>query len=356
MQSNGGLAAVGEFSRGVERAVRAGRRTDRHGLDRAPSGCPRLIGFDMGGTSTDVSLIDGELPRRFEHIIAGVRLQQPMLDVHTIAAGGGSIVSFSDGRFAVGPASAGSDPGPTCYGRGGPLTLTDVQVLLGRLRPDTLPAVFGRDGKARIDTGAVASEFAALVVRVREIRGESRRPRRSRRHFSRWVSKRWLTPFVRSRPDRGSTQTTSRCSALEVRRVSTPAAWRERQACAESSSIRLRVCCLRLGSEWRIGWRCAVPACRLQLSEDALCQRTLAAGAGDVRVCVRSWNGQARDELATHSASVQPSAVEHCARARAGDSETSLSVPVAATGGCALGLLGRSSAAVWIRGDGAAGL
>jgi hypothetical protein len=123
-----------------------------------------------------ISLIDGELPRRFEHVIAGVRLQQPMLDVHTIAGGGGSIVSFSDGRFAVGPASAGSDPGPTCYGRGGPLTLTDVQVLLGRLRPDTLPAVFGRDGKARVDMGVVASEFGALANRVREATGREATP------------------------------------------------------------------------------------------------------------------------------------------------------------------------------------
>src|SRR6185437_10210940 len=102
----------------------------------------------------------------FEHIIAGVRLLQPMLDVHTIAAGGGSIVHFSGGRFAVGPASAGSDPGPACYGRAGPLTLTDVQVLLGHLRPDTLPAVFGADGKARIDVEIVSQQFSALAERI----------------------------------------------------------------------------------------------------------------------------------------------------------------------------------------------
>src|ERR1700745_2813500 len=121
----------------------------------ARAGLPKLIGFDMGGTSTDVSLIDGELPQRFEHTIAGVRLAQPMLDVHSIAAGGGSILSSRDGRFAVGPASAGADPGPACYGRGGPLTLTDVQVLLGHLRADTLPAVFGPDGCGRIDVAVV---------------------------------------------------------------------------------------------------------------------------------------------------------------------------------------------------------
>jgi 5-oxoprolinase (ATP-hydrolysing) len=176
MQSNGGLAAVGSFH--AVSSVLSGPAGGLIGMGWIGRrlGVSRLIGFDMGGTSTDVSLIDGDLPRRFEHVIAGVRLQQPMLDVHTIAAGGGSIVSFSDGRFAVGPTSAGSDPGPRCYGRGGPLTLTDVQVLLGRLRPDTLPAVFGRDGKARIDKEAVASEFAALVVRVREMTGREPTP------------------------------------------------------------------------------------------------------------------------------------------------------------------------------------
>jgi 5-oxoprolinase (ATP-hydrolysing) len=176
MQSNGGLAAVESFH--AVSSVLSGPAGGLIGMGWVGRrlGVTRLIGFDMGGTSTDVSLIDGELPRRFEHVIAGVRLQQPMLDVHTIAAGGGSIVSFSDGRFAVGPASAGSDPGPACYGRGGPLTLTDVQVLLGRLRPDTLPAVFGRDGKARVDVGVVASEFAALAIRVGETTGKEPAP------------------------------------------------------------------------------------------------------------------------------------------------------------------------------------
>src|SRR5882762_6883523 len=144
MQSNGGLAAAESFH--AMSSVLSGPAGGLIGMRWVGErlGYPRLIGFDMGGTSTDVSLIDGELPQRFEHLIAGVRLTQPMLDVHSIAAGGGSMLSFTDGRFAVGPASAGADPGPVCYGRDGPLTLTDVQVLLGHLRPDTLPAVFGR--------------------------------------------------------------------------------------------------------------------------------------------------------------------------------------------------------------------
>jgi 5-oxoprolinase (ATP-hydrolysing) len=166
MQSNGGLATAASFH--AMASVLSGPAGGLIGMrwvgERLNE--PRLIGFDMGGTSTDVSLLDGELPRRFEHRVAGVRLAQPMLDVHSIAAGGGSILSYRDGRFAVGPASAGADPGPACYGRGGPLTLTDVQVLLGHLRPDTLPAVFGRDGRSRIDGQAVADGFASLAAQL----------------------------------------------------------------------------------------------------------------------------------------------------------------------------------------------
>ena len=166
MQSNGGLATCARFR--ALASVLSGPAGGLIGMAwiGTRSGVQRLIGFDMGGTSTDVSLFEGELPRRFEHLIAGVRLQQTMLDVHTIAAGGGSILAVRDGRLAVGPASAGSVPGPACYGRGGPLTLTDVQVLLGRLRPDTLPELFGADGRSPIDRACVAAQFAALGAAV----------------------------------------------------------------------------------------------------------------------------------------------------------------------------------------------
>ena len=166
MQSNGGLAALERFR--ALASVLSGPAGGLIGMAwiGAHAGIERLIGFDMGGTSTDVSLLDGEVPRRFEHLIAGVRLQQTMLDVHTIAAGGGSVLAVRDGRLAVGPASAGSAPGPACYGRGGPLTLTDVQVLLGRLRPDTLPALFGALGDAPIERERVAQEFSALCAAV----------------------------------------------------------------------------------------------------------------------------------------------------------------------------------------------
>jgi 5-oxoprolinase (ATP-hydrolysing) len=166
MQSNGGLADGAHFH--AMASVLSGPAGGLIGMRSAGAllGITRLIGFDMGGTSTDVSLIDGELPQRFEHVIAGVRLQQPMLDVHTIAAGGGSLLTLRDGRLAVGPESAGADPGPACYGRGGPLTLTDVQVLLGRLRTDTLPQVFGTDGRSAIEPSAVNAGFAALGTRL----------------------------------------------------------------------------------------------------------------------------------------------------------------------------------------------
>jgi len=166
MQSNGGLAAAARFH--AMASVLSGPAGGLIGMRWAGErlNYPRLIGFDMGGTSTDVSLIEGELPQRFEHQLAGVRLMQPMLDVHSIAAGGGSVLAYRDARFAVGPQSAGAEPGPACYGRGGPLTLTDVQVLLGRLRPDTLPQVFGPRGDAAIDTAAVQAGFAALTAEV----------------------------------------------------------------------------------------------------------------------------------------------------------------------------------------------
>src|SRR5256885_12703728 len=166
MQSNGGLAAAESFH--AMSSVLSGPAGGLIGMHWVGErlGYPRLIGFDMGGRSAEVSLIDGELREGCERLIAGVRLTQPMLDVRSIAAGGGSILSFRDGRFAVGPASAGADPGPVCYGRDGPLTLTDVQVLLGHLRPDTLPAVFGRDSRSPIDAEAVARRFAALTAQL----------------------------------------------------------------------------------------------------------------------------------------------------------------------------------------------
>jgi 5-oxoprolinase (ATP-hydrolysing) len=163
MQSNGGLVDAGGL-RGVN-GILSGPAGGVVGMAAAgaAAGGERLIGFDMGGTSTDVSLYTGELPRRFATEIDGVRLQAPMMDIHTIAAGGGSIVRYADGRLQVGPDSAGADPGPACYRRGGPTTLTDCNVVLGRIAPDHFPHVFGPDGTAPLDAKASYQKLAAIA-------------------------------------------------------------------------------------------------------------------------------------------------------------------------------------------------
>ncbi|WP_072396728.1 hydantoinase B/oxoprolinase family protein [Hyphomicrobium sp. CS1GBMeth3] len=127
------------------------------------AGFTRVIGFDMGGTSTDVAHFAGDYERTFETEVAGVRLCVPMLRIHTVAAGGGSILSFDGGRLRVGPESAGADPGPMCYRRGGPLTVTDANVVLGKLDPAFLPKVFGPSGDAPIDAEAPRTAFAGLA-------------------------------------------------------------------------------------------------------------------------------------------------------------------------------------------------
>jgi 5-oxoprolinase (ATP-hydrolysing) len=163
MQSHGGLAPAAAF-RGTN-GILSGPAGGLVGMVRTgqQAGMQRLIGFDMGGTSTDVSLFDGQYPRRQELRIAGIRLAIPSLDVHTVAAGGGSVLRYRDGRFTVGPDSAGAAPGPASYGRGGPLAVTDCHVALGRLGADFLPAVFGEDGHSPLDPAAARSGFAILA-------------------------------------------------------------------------------------------------------------------------------------------------------------------------------------------------
>jgi len=132
----------------------------------AELGFDRLIGFDMGGTSTDVCHYAGSYERSFETEVAGVRMRAPMMAIHTVAAGGGSILSFRDGRMQVGPDSAGANPGPAAYRRGGPLTVTDCNVLLGKLHPDLFPQVFGPDGDQPLDAEAVRDKFAAMAQEI----------------------------------------------------------------------------------------------------------------------------------------------------------------------------------------------
>jgi 5-oxoprolinase (ATP-hydrolysing) len=171
MQSNGGLVDPEGF-RGLH-SVLSGPAGGVVGLAAAgaASRLERVIGLDMGGTSTDVSLYAGSLPRRFTTEIDGVRLRAPMLDIHTIAAGGGSIVRYADGRLQVGPDSAGADPGPACYRRGGPATVTDCNVVLRRIRADRFPQVFGPAGDAPIDPTASQARLAAIAAEITEAGG-----------------------------------------------------------------------------------------------------------------------------------------------------------------------------------------
>ncbi len=163
MQSNGGLANARGFagkdailSGPAGGIVGAARSAERGGFDK-------IIAFDMGGTSTDVSHYAGEFERSVETLVAGVRMRAPMMQINTVAAGGGSICRFDGARYRVGPESAGANPGPACYRRGGPLTVTDCNVMLGKLQPQFFPALFGLAGNELLDAEAVARQFKALT-------------------------------------------------------------------------------------------------------------------------------------------------------------------------------------------------
>lgn len=166
MQSNGGLTAADLFQ--GKDSILSGPAGGVVGMARSgeAAGFDRLIGFDMGGTSTDVCHYAGQYERSFETEVAGVRMRAPMMSIHTVAAGGGSILSFRDGRMQVGPESAGADPGPASYRRGGPLTVTDCNVVLGKIQPDRFPAVFGPDGDAPLDPEAARAKFAELGAEI----------------------------------------------------------------------------------------------------------------------------------------------------------------------------------------------
>ncbi|MGW2713801.1 hydantoinase/oxoprolinase family protein, partial [Streptomyces sp. NPDC001356] len=176
MQSNGGLTEAGQF-RGKD-AVLSGPAGGIVGMARMSqrAGFDRVIGFDMGGTSTDVSHFAGAYERVFTTQIAGVRLRAPMLDIHTVAAGGGSVLHFDGSRYRVGPDSAGAAPGPACYRAGGPLTVTDANVMLGRVQPAHFPSVFGPGGDQPLDAALVRDRFTALAREIHERTGDDRTP------------------------------------------------------------------------------------------------------------------------------------------------------------------------------------
>ncbi len=140
------------------------------------AGFGRVIGFDMGGTSTDVSHFAGDYERSFETEVAGVRMRVPMMRIHTVAAGGGSILFYDGNRFRAGPESAGSNPGPKCYRRGGPLTVADANVMVGKLQASLFPKIFGPDRDQPLDEAAVRAAFEEMAARINADTGEKRSP------------------------------------------------------------------------------------------------------------------------------------------------------------------------------------
>ncbi|AEG00853.1 hydantoinase B/oxoprolinase family protein [Methylomonas methanica] len=174
MQSNGGLVRADDFQ--GKDSILSGPAGGMIGAVEVAklAGLPKIIAFDMGGTSTDVAHYAGELERTLDTEVAGVRIRTPMMAIHTVAAGGGSILSFDGFRYRVGPESAGANPGPACYRRGGPLTVTDANLLLGKL-PD-FPAVFGAEGNLPPDAERIGQLFSELADRINSASGDSRGP------------------------------------------------------------------------------------------------------------------------------------------------------------------------------------
>ena len=176
MQSNGGLTDA-RFFQGKD-SILSGPAGGIVGAARTAemAGYTRLIGFDMGGTSTDVAHYNGEYERAFETLVAGVRMRAPMMHIHTVAAGGGSILHFDGSRYRVGPDSAGANPGPACYRRGGPLCVTDANVMVGKINPDYFPQVFGPNGDKPMDADIVIEKFKRLSSDIEKLTGDKRSP------------------------------------------------------------------------------------------------------------------------------------------------------------------------------------
>jgi 5-oxoprolinase (ATP-hydrolysing) len=183
MQSNGGLTDAASF-RGKD-SILSGPAGGIVGMARTASsaGFTKVIGFDMGGTSTDVSHYAGNFEREYETQVAGVRMRAPMLSIHTVAAGGGSVLHFDGSRYRVGPDSAGADPGPACYRNGGPLTLTDANVLLGRIQPAHFPHVFGPNGNQPLDAETTTTQFKELARQITAATGDRRGPEQAAAGF-----------------------------------------------------------------------------------------------------------------------------------------------------------------------------
>jgi 5-oxoprolinase (ATP-hydrolysing) len=172
MQSSGGLTQANNFA--GKDAILSGPAGGVVGMveTATAAGFNKLIGFDMGGTSTDVCHYAGELERAFETEVAGIRMRAPMMRIHTVAAGGGSILQFDGSRYRVGPESAGADPGPSSYGNNGPLSVTDCNVMLGKIQPDYFPKVFGQDGQQPLSSDAVTQKFTTMAEQIKASTGD----------------------------------------------------------------------------------------------------------------------------------------------------------------------------------------
>jgi len=176
MQSNGGLVSADSFQ--GKDSILSGPAGGIVGAVKTcqAAGHNNIIGFDMGGTSTDVSHFNGEYERTFNSVVAGVRMRAPMMQIHTVAAGGGSILHFDGNRFRVGPDSAGANPGPACYRRGGPLTITDCNLMLGKLDPEYFPKVFGPNSDLPLDKETVEQQFTTLAEEIKQATGRDMPP------------------------------------------------------------------------------------------------------------------------------------------------------------------------------------
>lgn len=174
MQSNGGLVDSELFQ--GKNSILSGPAAGVVGAVRTSeaAGFKKIIGFDMGGTSTDVSHYEGEYERTFESEVAGVRMRAPMMFIHTVAAGGGSVLHFDGSRYRVGPDSAGADPGPACYRRGGPLTVTDCNLMAGKIVPEYFPRVFGPNGDLPLDAKLVRERFQRFATEIAQATGDTR--------------------------------------------------------------------------------------------------------------------------------------------------------------------------------------
>jgi 5-oxoprolinase (ATP-hydrolysing) len=185
MQSSGMLAPSGSFmGKNAVLSGPAGGVVAVAGI-AADKNIRGAIGFDMGGTSTDVSRYDGDFQKRYDQVIAGIPLQIEMLDIHTVAAGGGSILSFDGQKMSAGPESAGADPGPACYGTGGPLTVSDANLITGRIIPEYFPKTFGTDGRSALHSETVRHAFQNLTLEINHTMGTAYSPEETANGFLR---------------------------------------------------------------------------------------------------------------------------------------------------------------------------